>query len=82
MAIFYCKGVRALKKLNKEKVKDILVRAGKTFVQAFFSSVVVENFLVVKDAETLKVVLASTLIAGAAAGVSAVWNMLVNLINK
>lgn len=71
-----------MKKLNKEKVKDILVRAGKTFVQAFFSSVVVENFLVVNDAETLKVVLASTLIAGAAAGVSAVWNMLVNLINK
>lgn len=71
-----------MKKLNKEKVKDILVRAGKTFVQAFFSSIVVENFLVVKDAETLKVVLASTLIAGAAAGVSAVWNMLVNLINK
>ena len=71
-----------MKKLNKEKVKDVLIRAGKTFVQAFLSSIVVENFLVVKDAETLKVVLASTLIAGAAAGVSAVWNMLVNLINK
>ena len=74
--------MRALKKINKEKVKDVLIRAGKTFVQAFFSSIVVENFLVVKDAETLKVVLASTLIAGAAAGVSAVWNMIVNLINK
>lgn len=70
------------KNLNKEKLKDVLVRAGKTFAQAFFSSIVVENFLVVKDAETLKVVLASTLIAGAAAGISAVWNMIVNLINK
>lgn len=71
-----------MKKLNQEKVKDVLIRACKTFAQAFLSSIVVENFLVVKDTETLKVVLASTLIAGAAAGVSAVWNMLVNLINK
>lgn len=71
-----------MKKLNKEKVKDILVRAGKTFVQAFLSSVTINSFLVVNDVGTFKTVLYSTLIAGASAGVSAVWNMLVNLINE
>lgn len=74
--------MRALKKLNKEKVKDILVRAGKTFVQAFFSSVTINSFLVVKDMGTFKTVLYSTLIAGASAGISAVWNMIVNSINE
>ena len=74
------KGVRALKKLNKEKVKDVLVRASKTFMQAFLSSITINSFLVVNDIGTFKTVLYSTLIAGASAGVSAVWNMLINSI--
>lgn len=69
-----------MKKLNKEKVKDILVRAGKTFMQAFLSSITINSFLVVNDIGTFKTVLYSTLIAGASAGVSAVWNMLINSI--
>lgn len=71
-----------MKKLNKEKVKDILVRAGKTFAQAFLSSVTINSFLVVKDMGTFKTVLYSTLIAGASAGVSAVWNMIVNSMSE
>ena len=74
--------MKALKKLSKEVVQDIMVRAYKTFMQAFFSSVTINSFLVVKDMGTFKTVLYSTLIAGASAGVSAVWNMLVNLINE
>ena len=71
-----------MKKLNKEKVKDVLVRAGKTFVQAFFSSVTINSFLVINDVGTFKTVLYSTLIAGASAGVSAVWNMIVNSLSE
>ena len=69
-------------KLNKEKVKDVLIRAGKTFVQAFLSSVTINSFLVVNDMGTFKTVLYSTLIAGASAGVSAVWNMIVNSLSE
>ena len=71
-----------MKKLNKEKVQDVIVRAYKTFMQAFFSSITINSFLVVKDVGTFKTVLYSTLIAGASAGISAVWNMIVNSINE
>lgn len=68
--------------MNKEKVKDVLVRAGKTFAQAFLSSVTINSFLVVNDIGTFKTVLYSTLIAGASAGVSAVWNMIINSLSE
>lgn len=71
-----------MKKLNRDKVKDILVRACKTFAQAFFSSITINSFLVVNDMGTFKTVLYSTLIAGTSAGVSAVWNMIVNSISE
>lgn len=71
-----------MKKLNKEKVQDVIVRAYKTFMQAFFSSITINSFFVVKDVGTFKTVLYSTLIAGASAGISAVWNMIVNSINE
>jgi len=53
-------------------VRDILVRAIKTFVQAFLASLTVAQ---VTDTETLK----AALVAGVAAGISAVWNTLVLL---
>jgi hypothetical protein len=53
-------------------IKDILVRAIKTFVQAFLASLTVAQ---VTDTETLK----AALVAGVAAGISAVWNTLVLL---
>ena len=52
---------------------DILVRALKTFVQAFLASVAV-GFTSVQDVPTAKAVL----IAGLAAGISAVWNFVVS----
>jgi hypothetical protein len=53
-------------------IKDILVRAIKTFVQAFLASLAVAN---VTDMDTLK----AAVVAGVAAGISAVWNTLVLL---
>ena len=53
-------------------VKDILVRAVKTFFQALFASLAVAQ---VSDTETLK----AALVAAVAAGISAVWNTLVLL---
>lgn len=56
------------------KLKDIVVRAAKTFVQAFIASIAVAN---ITDTSNLKAVL----VAAVAAGVSAVWNTLI-LANK
>lgn len=53
----------------KETVKDIAIRAGKTFVQAFIAALAVAN---VSDLNSVK----AAVIAAAAAGVSAVWNSL------
>ncbi len=47
--------------------KDILIRAGKTFAQAFIAS------LTVAQGDSIKAIL----ISAVAAGVSAVWNMVV-----
>lgn len=63
-------------KLTKAQIKDILARAGKTFVQAFISSISVDAFLGITDLDTLKKIGLSMLIAGVAAGISALWNML------
>ncbi len=56
----------------KYDVQDILVRALKTFIQAFLASVVVAN---VTDLDTLK----AAVIGGIAAGIAAVWNTLILL---
>jgi len=62
-------------KINKEKVKDIAIRALKTFIQAFLSAISVDALFGVTDFDNLKKVLISILIAATAAGISAVWNM-------
>ena len=62
-------------KINKEKVKDIAIRALKTFVQAFLSAISVDALFGVTDFDNLKRVLIGILIAATAAGISAVWNM-------
>jgi hypothetical protein len=51
-------------------VKDILVRAAKTFVQAFIATLAVANMT---DNDSIK----AAVIAAVAAGVSAVWNTLI-----
>jgi hypothetical protein len=65
-------------KFTKEQIKDILARAGKTFAQAFVSAISVDSIFGVTDLDTLKRIGLSMLIAGVAAGISAIWNMVQN----
>lgn len=58
--------------MNKVIVKDIAIRALKTFVQAFLASVAI-GVTTVQDVSTLK----ALLIAGLSAGISAVWNTII-----
>lgn len=67
--------------MNKTIIKDILIRALKTFVQAFLSAVSVDTLLGVTDFDTLKRIGISMLIAGTAAGISAVWNTMLEVPN-
>lgn len=62
--------------------KDVAKRAGRTFVQAFVATVSIEQLAGITDAESAKVVIRSMLIAGTAAGISAVWNMVTGYIQK
>lgn len=61
--------------------KDILIRALKTFVQAFIP-VVAAAFAAadLTELSNLKTVAYSALISGAAAGISAVWNIILGII--
>ena len=68
--------------MSKAKVKDIVARASKTFIQAFIGSFTIDAFFGVTDTETIKKIGLSMLVAAVAAGVSAVWNMLLDLIYK
>lgn len=68
-------------KMNKEMIKDIAVRAAKTFVQAFLSAISVDALLGVTDLDALKRIALPMLIAGTAAGLSAVWNTATKAIN-
>lgn len=60
-------------------MKDILIRAGKTFIQGFLGALAVtlpnSNF---SDMSVVK----SLLIGACAGGISAVMNLIINLLNK
>ena len=62
--------------------KDIGERALKTFVEAFVATVAASDFLNAYDGRTLKQALCTTLVAGIAAGISAVWNLLGNIVES
>ena len=68
--------------MTKEKIKDILARAGKTFIQAFIGSITIDGFFGVTDFDAIKRIGLSILVAGVAAGVSAVWNMMLDFIYR
>ena len=67
--------------MNTSVIKDIAIRAAKTFIQAFLSSVSVDALLGVTDFDTLKRVGVSMLIAGTAAGICALWNAGLKILN-
>ena len=64
--------------MNKSKWKDIAVRAGKTFLQAFLASITVDTAMFTADSSIWK----SVLISAAAAGVSAVMNFVINALDE
>jgi hypothetical protein len=61
----------------KAKAKDILIRAAKTFVQAFVTYLSADIFFGITDLDTLKKVVMSALIGAATAGVCAVMNLFI-----
>lgn len=63
--------------MKKKAFKDILIRALKTFVQAFISYLSIDAFFGVTDLTALKKIALSLLVGALAAGVSAVWNSLI-----
>ena len=68
--------------MTKEKIKDVITRASKTFVQAFIGSITIDGFFGVTDFDAIKRIALSVLVAGVAAGVSAVWNMVLDFIYR
>lgn len=60
-------------------MKDILIRAGKTFVQGFLGALAVT--LPNSDFSNMQVV-KSLLIGAVAGGISAVMNLIINMLNK
>lgn len=65
---------------KKKALKDILIRASKTFVQAFISALGIDSFFGVTDTKALEKVLISVLVGAVAAGISAVWNSILEWI--
>lgn len=68
--------------MKKIDWKDVLKRAGKTFVQSFVAAISIDQMVAVADMESAKAVLWSMLVAGVAAGTSAVWNMFAGYISQ
>lgn len=64
------------------KVKDVLIRTGKTFIQAFASYLTVDVFFGVTDFNTAKKVALSLVMGAVAAGLCAVWNLFINWFNS
>lgn len=59
--------------MTKLKIKDIGIRAAKTFLQAFIGSISVETVLATTDRSVLR----SLFISATAAGISAVMNLVI-----
>lgn len=68
--------------MTKEKIKDIAARASKTFIQAFVSSLTIDSFFGVTDVDAIKKVGISVLVGAVAAGISAVWNTVLDAVYK
>ena len=63
---------------TKQKVKDIAIRAAKTFIQAFCASITIDAATLSGDTSLLR----PMLISAVAAGISAVMNAFVAALTK
>ena len=71
-----------VEKLRKANWKDIAIRASKTFIEAFLSYVTIDGVFQITDLTAAKRFLLTTGISALAAGVSAVWNLVMELVSK
>lgn len=66
--------------MDKQKMKDVVIRALKTFAQAFISSISIDALFGVTELDMLKKIGISMLVAGTAAGISALWNSVLKML--
>lgn len=71
-----------IEKLQKANWKDIAIRASKTFIEAFLSYITIDGVFQITDLTAAKRFLLTTGISALAAGVSAVWNLAMELVSK
>lgn len=69
-------------KLKNINIKDILKRAAKTFVQAFLSYFTIDGIFDISNADMLKRFALTTGISALAAGISAVWNLIMEIVSE
>ena len=60
-----------------KEFRDIMVRTGKTFIEAFLGYLTIDGLFGVTSYDGFKKFLLSILVGAAAAGFTAVWNMLI-----
>ena len=71
-----------IEKFQKANWKDIAIRASKTFIEAFLSYITIDGVFQITDLTAAKRFLLTTGISALAAGVSAVWNLAMELVSK
>ena len=70
-------GDNVMESKRMQEFKDIMIRTGKTFIEAFLCYLTIDGLFAVTSYTALKKVLLSLLVGAAAAGFTAVWNMLI-----
>lgn len=71
-----------IKKLKNSDIRDIAIRAIKTFVEAFISYITIDGVFEITDATGFKKFLLTTGISALAAGISAVWNLGMDIVSQ
>ena len=71
-----------IEKLRKANWKDIAIRASKTFIEAFLSYITIDGIFEITDSSTAKRFVLTTGISALAAGISAVWNLIMEIVSQ
>ena len=69
-------------KLKSVNWKDIARRASKTFIQTFLSYLTIDNLFDISDGEGFKRFALTTGISALAAGISSVWNFIMEIVSE
>ena len=71
-----------IKKVKNSDFRDIAIRAIKTFVEAFISYITIDGVFEITDATGFKKFLLTTGVSALAAGISAVWNLGMEIVSQ